>query len=194
MSQTITRLYGSHQHAVDAVNELRKYGFGDEDIHVVGGNGATTMSLAEVAAAIMKGYVLKSEAMVYAEGVRRGGTLVTVHAPIGTAGRVIRILDSFAPTESGVAEPPGDFVTWDEAAPLSSALHFRTLLDDSATFSRFWNVPVLTKGRASLSAALGMPELKEAGPMQSSFGLPLLSDNPAPLSSLLHLPLLKGGR
>ncbi|WP_204276917.1 hypothetical protein, partial [Escherichia coli] len=76
-------------------------------------------SIDEIVAAIIKGYVLKSHARVYAEGISKGGSLVTVHAPFGGAARAMRILDKFSPIDSGISEPESHVMEWDEATPMS---------------------------------------------------------------------------
>jgi hypothetical protein len=159
----------------------------------------------------MRAHILKSRALIYAEGVRKGGTLVIARAAFGTAEQTIGILDEHDPIESGIPEAPRPVAKWDPAAPLSSALHWPVLLRDSATFSDFWNVPLLSNARASLSRWLGIPLLvDDPAPMSSRFGLALLtgraaplsswlgwrtlSDDPAPLSAMLKLPTLTKGR
>ncbi len=190
MSETISRMYGSHDRAMSAVRELKEHGWGDADIFVVapptGGD-----SVEEIAATIMKGRVLRYHAKIYAEGVRRGGTLVTVSAPFATSTTAKAILDSHEPIDSGVSEPAGDYLTWEDAAPLSSSLHIPVLTDPKASLSEFLSMSILTKGRASIWASLGIPELSSSRTaLSNAVGMPLLSRNPAPLSSLLHLPVL----
>jgi hypothetical protein len=189
MTQTITRMYGSHDDAMDAVNELKKSNFPGGSIHVVSPADVTATSAGPggedpVTAAIMKGYVLKAHAKIYAEGVRNGGTLVTVHAPFGSAGEAIEILDNHHPIESGVAEPQRSYLEWDDAAPVSSMFLLPVLSKDRTPFSSFWNMPTRKHGRTI--------KLKQIahGTLSSSLGLPHLSRNPAPLSSLFGLPLL----
>jgi hypothetical protein len=203
MSQTINRMYDNHESAARAAHELRSNRFDRfTAVHVVtrsggsdAGTGSADASIDGIAASIMKGHVLKAHAMVFAERIRRGGTLVTVHAPFGTAAAAMNILDSHGPIDSGVPELKDDIVAWDEAAPCSSALHMPVLLDDSATFSKFWNVPPLLKKAATTSSALGIPETVAAkGPYAGSFGLPLISQKATILSSMLGLPVLSKPR
>lgn len=192
MTQTIVRMYGSHDNAMSAVNELKRNRFEDNEIHVVSAEGAHGGEGDGIVEAIMKAYVLKSQAKVYAEGVRRGGTLVVVHAPFGSALEATEILDSHSPIDSGVPDTDHDRLTWDEAAPLSSTFQWPLLSSDSTPFSSFWNLPSLSRGRvfpalnlpettspdASLSGAIGMPLLSRSAPL--SFGLPLLTKSSAP--------------
>lgn len=200
MSQTINRMYDNHESAARAAHELRSSRFDRfTAVHVVtrsaGADAGADASIDGIAASIMKGHVLKAHAVVFAERIRRGGTLVTVHAPFGTAAAAMNILDSHGPIDSGVPELKDDIVAWDEAAPCSSALHMRVLLDDSATFSRFWNVPPLLKKAATTFSALGIPEtVAFKGPYAGTFGIPLISQKATILSSMLGLPVLSKPR
>ncbi len=199
MSQTINRMYDSHERASQAADELRN-GRVDRftDVHVVSrsSGGAAGEDVAEssadaIVASLMKGFVLKSHAKVFAEGIKRGGALVTVHAPFGTARAAIDILERHGPIESNVAEPRDDPMAWDDATPMSCALHMPVLLSDSATFSRFWNVAPISKRGGTTSSALGIPAVVDTrGPFSGTFGMSLISDKATILSSLLGLPLL----
>ena len=191
MSQTISRMYGTPGQATSAKAALEEEDY--SDVHLVSGASAGA-SIDEIVAAIIKGNVLKSDARVYAAGISKGGSLVTVHAPFGGAARATRILDKFSPIESGISEPESRVMLWDDATPMSCILQMPVLMDDPVPFSNFWNVSPLSSGSFSLSSLLGMPLLTKAAPRSSSFGLPLLSNNPAPLSSLLGMPTISRPR
>jgi hypothetical protein len=195
MSQEITRMYGSLEDAENAVAALAEDGF--TEVHLVAGTkpskkaaAAPARTVDDIAADVMKGFVLREHARVYAEGVARGGSLVTAHAPFGSARKVMAIMDEFSPIESGIREEEDHAPLWDEAAPVSSALGMPVLASDTCTFSSVLGVPVLASSGFSLSGLLGIPLLSRNGPKTTSFGLPLLSNNPAPLSSMLGLPTL----
>jgi BCD family chlorophyll transporter-like MFS transporter len=194
MTQTISRMFASHEQATGAVAALKENAY--EYVFLVSrpeatGADATGASRDSIVAAIMKSYVLKAHAEIYAEGVSRGGSLVTVHAPWGTAVNAIAIMDRYDPIDSGITETRTPLRPWDEAAPLSSALQMPVLLDDKATYSGFWNVLPLLTERGSYCSWFGLPLLANGGATVSeSLGLPLISDNPAPLSSLFHFPVL----
>jgi len=199
MSQTINRMYASYERAHRAAQELRTNRFDRfDEVHVVtlqGANGADSLGLDAstdaVMAALMKAYVLKAHAKVFAEGIRRGGTLVTVHAGFGTAAAAMAVLERHGPIDSGVPDATDPPVPWDEAAPCSYVLGLPVLLDDSATFSRFWNVPPLLKKGATTSSALGIPQtIDSSAPFTGTTGVHLISNKPAILSSILGLPVL----
>jgi hypothetical protein len=180
-------MYQTPEQALSAKAALEKEDY--SDLHLVSGDGVGT-SIEEIVAVIIKGNILKAHARVYAAGIRKGGSLVTVHAPFGGAYKAVQILEKFSPIESGMSEPQSYIPPWDEVTPMSSALQMPVLLDNPTPFSSFWNLPVLAKSSFSLSVLYGLPLLsKKAGP-SSSFGFPLLSRNATPLSSLLGLPLL----
>lgn len=199
MSQTINRMYDNHEHAISAAEELRNNRFDRyTDVYVVSRHGGpdapaggAELSVDGIVAALMKAYVLKAHAQVYAERIKRGGTLVTVHAPFGAAVPAIGILDRHGPVGSGVADVEDRPMAWDDAAPCSSILHMPVLLADSATFSKFWNVRALSKRAATTFSAFGIAEIvKSRGAYSGLLGMPLLSNKATILSSMLGLPLL----
>ncbi len=198
MTQTIHRMFDSHERASQAAQALRNHRFDRfDDVHVFGSRGpaGAELSTDDIVVAMMKGYIAKADAKVLAQAVQRGGTLVTVHAGFGTAIAAIKVLEQHGAIESGLPDFKEELPAWDEAAPLSSALHLPPLLPDSATFSRFWNVRPLVQSGATTSSALGMPEIsRSAGPFSGTFPLPLLSRKPTPLSTMLGLPLLTKSR
>jgi hypothetical protein len=192
MSHEISRMYATAADAENAAAELRDEGF--SDVFVVSPPARPDVPVSAIAAQIAHGRVLLSDARIYAEGVARGGSLVTVHAPFGSGMLASNILDSYPTIPNGMPEP--ERVTmWDEAAPLSSAMHMPILIDDAAPASRVIGLAPLTGSGCGLSSMIGMPLLSDGGPMgDSKWGLPLLSSNPAPLSSLLGLKLLRQDR
>lgn len=193
MSQTINRMYDSIDRANNAAWALRVEHY--DDVHVFGGSAHAGLSADELTTQMAKARVLKSEARVYAARVKQGHALVCVHAPFGMADAAMTVLQRFSPIDSGVPDAPLDRLLWDEAAPISSAFRWRVLLDDSATFSRFWNVAPLLKRGATTSSSLGLPESQGSrGPFGGTFPLPLLSSKGTMLSSMLGLPLLSKRR
>ena len=211
MADIITRVYGSHENAVAAVNELKTYRFEDTDITVVSylggyktGANAAAAEFNEIVGAVAAGFIPKAEAAIYALSIVRGATLVTVRAPFGTAGRATAILDSFDPIETGV--PPKEYKPlrqWDEATPASSFLSLPVLVDDTATLSAVLGVPILLERGRTVFSALRIPELLNASnllgipalikgtpALTALIGLPVLTDAKARLSSVLHIKLL----
>ena len=195
MSQTICRLYASHDQALKAAHALENNRFDRFNaVHVIGRDDSHA-SVEALTAAIMKGWVLKSKAKILAAGVARGGALVIVQAPFGSGVSAIEILQGFDPIDSGVPDHDEPPLTWDEATPVSNVLGMRVLLDDSATFARFWNVPALSKKPTTWGTALNLPEIsRSSGPFTGTFGMALLSNKATILSSMLGLPLLSKRR
>jgi pimeloyl-ACP methyl ester carboxylesterase len=191
MSHEISRMYASADHAREAVAELAEEGF--DEVFVVSPPGGE-VPVSAIAAQIAQGRVHLPDAKIYAEGVSRGGTLVTVHAPFASGRKATVILDSYNPIPSGKPEPEPE-VLWNEATPFSSAMHMPLLLDDPAPASRYIGISPLAGSNCSFSGMIGLPLLSEGDAMpEGRWGLPFLSNNPAPLSSLLGLPLLKNSR
>lgn len=197
MTQTISRLYGSRDQAQAAVAALKTNFF--QDVYLVSGSddaaGGTTTSLDEITNAIMQAYVLKAHAQIYAVGVSRGGALVTVHAPFGTGARATAILDGHGPIESGLPAEPSTVMPWDEATPMSCILQMPVLVDESRAFEGFWNVLPLVTESGAPSSCSGLKLLLDTdASLSGAVGMAMLSDNPAPLSSWLKLPLLTKSR
>ncbi len=174
----ITRIYDSYQQASAAISELKEFGVDDELIHLTTqSNGHAGASADEVTRSVMAGWIIKSDAEVFAQAVLKGQSLVTVRAPFGMGVDVTEILDAHHPAESPVAEEQDRLQPWDEAAPLSSALGIPVRSDDPTPFSTFWHWPVLLKKPGTLSSKLGLPEIIESptpAPFSSMFGLPVL--------------------
>lgn len=208
MSYPIVRMYASETQAKAAADKLRNHDYSDDRIHVV---SAHEGSQDAIAAAVMAGYVLRAHARVYAEGIAQGRSLVVVHVQYGGGMRAIEILEEFDPVDTGLRLPPEGGPTWDEAAPLSSALMMPVHCKNAEPLSTIIGIPTLCKPNAnylgklfgpllanrswSLSALFGMPLLsKAAAPLSAAIGMRTLSANPAPLSSMLGLPLLSGRR
>ncbi len=193
MSQTICKMYGSNDNAMAAVAELSTYRWEGEitAISAAGADGAAR-SADDIVNALLQAYVLRAEALIYAEGIARGGILVVVHAGFSAGQLALNILDRYNPIDSGIPEPASTGMIWDEAAPLSSALQMPTYCADPTPFATAWNLPTLAGDCASLSKAIGLSELASSdSSLSGAIGMPLLSSNPAPLSSLLHLPLIR---
>jgi hypothetical protein len=196
VNHPIVRAYATSRQAKDAVAKLKNWGFEDQAINLVTPDAPHATAAAakedEVEFAIKAGYVLAYDAKLHAKVVRNGRSLVTVLAPFGTGTIAEEILDRFDPVTSGIESKPDYGPLWDDAAPFSSALSAPVLLRSAAPASGFFFLPVLSRTGRTLCSALGIPELSGSGAMGStSMGFALLSRNPAPLSSLLKLPLLR---
>lgn len=196
MSQTISRMYDSVERANAAADALRNHYFiRFTDVHVTSRDTVAGGSAEGIVAALLKVYILKAHARVYADVIQRGGALVTVHAAFGSAVTAVQTLDEFGPIDSGVAVTEDRATPWDDAAPCSSAFGLPVLLSDTASFSRFWNVPALSKKGATTSSALGLPEVSDSrSPFTGTFGGRLISANGTFMSSMLGLPLLTKSR
>ena len=97
MTTKVTHLYDDYAQAHNAVRDLEAAGFSSADVSIVSGihdnregiddaSGAVAGASAGAATggllgALMDCGVSEEDAHVYSEGVRRGGTLVTVRAP-----------------------------------------------------------------------------------------------------------------
>lgn len=203
----ITRLFDSREQAMAAVAELKQNGFSDDPIDVIGpaegqGEGESVGASDDaLLASITRTGVPQARAEAYAEGVRRGGTVVAVRAPFGFASTATEILDRFNPTARDWPEqdPSGDRPKHDPAAPLSSAAGWRVLLSDPTPLSSWLGWRVLSERQtpaiklsdepAPLSKRLGWRVLSEnATPLSSRAGMKVLSDRQTPAITLSDIP------
>ncbi len=169
MTQTISRFYQARENADAAATELRQAGFADHTINVL---APTKAPDEEVLASIRRGGVAATHAEVFAEGIKRGETLVSVQPLFGWALTATAILQRHGPTDTGLAEQNPEDVPPDPATPLSSALGWTVLLHDPAPLSSWLKWPVLSTRRS--------PRKPDAE----------LADNPAPFSKMIHSPVL----
>lgn len=190
MSQPIVRVYDSAAKAQQAIDALVLNGFGTDLINMVAPR-EPAQSLDDIAAAIRAGYVLKGYAKAYAGCVQRGQTVVSVRAPFGTGVMVTHLLDEAGPIDSGIPEVREAGPTWDEATPLSSALNLPVLAPSNVTFSGFWQMPMVLRDgqRSQTTFPVNLKKGKNPAPLSSLLGMPLLAKNFS-FSSLIGMPLV----
>ncbi|HUN91599.1 MAG TPA: hypothetical protein VMU33_06055 [Burkholderiaceae bacterium] len=191
MIYPIVRMYESASQATAAVDALKARGFDSESINLVtpaGADGAPA-SLDSLTDAIAKGWVLKSQASAYAAYVQRGRSLVSVNAPFGAGAKATKVLDSFNPVDTDAVKDGAEPITWDEAAPFSSAFWIPLLAKDAAPFSSFWNIPTLSRSATPFSSMFGLPTVSKSQRV-STGSISSLSGKAGIFSSMLGLPLL----
>ena len=202
------RMYETEQQARDVVRELEEDGFPAETIFLVtSASGAREAAVGSISDAIAAGFVLSSDAEIYAQGVEHGRTLVLIRAGFGHGQSAVNILDGGGPIDTGLLPPPRLSVDNDEAAPLSCAFQWSVLKRDepaplsawlglqpiisSSLLNRSFGFSLLNNKAAPLSSLFGLKTLSPTPDLgEASFGLPLLLADPAPLSSKFGLPLL----
>jgi hypothetical protein len=212
MTQTISRLYSSPDSAADAMAELRSGGFADDAIHLVApvSHQPTDAETPDdgIVASILAGGVPTAHAPTYADGIRRGETLVSVRAPFGFAKKAIEILTRFGPVETDLPDDGYEMPPRDPAAPLSSAWGWPVLSNNPTPLSSLLRLPTLCGRRsrpkpdheliddpAPFSKRIGMQVLLDNPAILSRrFGWRLLWDNPTPLSTRLGWPALSRER
>jgi hypothetical protein len=206
MSEMIIRLYDAATQGAKAAKALSEEGF--RHVHHFsssGGKGAKARD--GLVADMVAAHVYKSHAETYANQMAKGGSLVLVHAPFGSAVNAMRILDAHNPSGKGIQSPQEPMLKWDSGAPLSSALAMPVLTNITHPFETVTGFSSLSKGKAFLSTLLGIPLLSRGlehrtssfgipllsrgkHHSNSSMGLPMLSRSPTPLSSMLGIKLL----
>jgi hypothetical protein len=174
----ISQFFSTTEDARKAVSDLKEYGLRDAAVQIVDRSGGYVGP----EGLVRKG-LPKASAQSYAADVREGRTLLIVDAPYGGVGVATEIMERHAGAKGG-SEPTYESAVWEDAAPLSSALQLPVL--SKSSFSSFWGAPVLLKSKPT--KVLGLPLLSKSKPSAS------LIKNPAPLSSLFHIPTLRSGR
>jgi hypothetical protein len=207
MSVPVIRLYESQQAAESVRAELKRQRFSYADIHAV--HPPAPGEEAATVAAIVAGGVSKHHAEKYAEGVNKGGFLIIVHPPFGSAALAEEVLDHFGPIDSGVAARDYEGVDYEsDATPFSRAMGWKVLSHNPEPFSSFlgWKTlsdtktgtyPATFKARtisqaaAPFSRLFGLPVLsKKQATISASSAVNRLSAKPAPFSALFGLPTL----
>lgn len=193
--QTISRLYANEENARKAWDELKSRGFGYSHIFTPppsSGEDATVPASADrLLDQMMRAYIVKSEAAIYARRVSEGASLVSVHAPFSGGLKATRILNRHQPIDSGVPEPTFPSYEWNEATPLSSALCLPLLAKNELPFETITGIPSVISMRYGSGAPV-RPD--DPAPFSSALKMPLLTQNPAPLSSFFKFPVLIKGR
>ena len=198
------RMYATEQQALDAVGKLREEGFPTDTILTLVPGGEGEKALADIVrTGIKAGFIPESEGRIYARCMELGRSLVFIRVAFGYGLIATEILDSCDPVDTHHLPEPGaafssaplsaamgwPVIKADQAAPLSSLFGLPALKSSSA-FS-FASGSLLSDQATPLSSMFGLKTLiSQSQSSDSSFGMPLLSRNPAPFSSLLGLPLL----
>ena len=219
----IGRAFASEQDALESVESLKSRNFQEEDMSVITpamieASDASMLSrdvehdvdpavkLAELIIGVHEASrVPESHALVYADAVQEGKTLLLITAPFGQAQLANVTLDKGKIVELGeLPELPEH--TWIQPAPLSALLNWPVLTHRRSWMSRTFpelkqsdSLPtkgilggLLSHNPAPLSSKLGMSVLKEnPAPLSSKVGMSVLKDNPTPLSSKLGISVLK---
>jgi hypothetical protein len=193
--QTISRLYANEENARKAWDELKRRGYADSYIFTPPARGteetSVSASAASVAEVMVKAFIVRSEAVIYARRVTEGASLVTVHAPFSGGLKATTILDRQGPIDSGVSEPTTPSFAWDETVPFSSAFRMPLLTQCAHPFEAISGLPSLIKFKYA-SRARSIPV--NSTPFSTALGLPLLLQNPVPISSFLSIPVLMKSR
>lgn len=211
----IGQAFASENDALEAVDALKANGFDEEDISIItpsmiesanakmlspgeqDGVNSTEM-LAQVIMSVHEpSDVPPSHAMVYADSVQQGRTLVLITAPFGQALLATDTLNTGKHVDIGEM-PELEYHTWIQPAPLSALLNIPVLSHRGSWMSRTFKELTepgyfpsesimgsikLKDNPAPFSDKIGMDPLKEnPTPLSSKFGWSLLKDNPTPLS------------
>jgi hypothetical protein len=193
--QTISRLYASEENARKAWDELKRRGFADVYLFSPPSRGEDGAPIAASAESLLdrmvKAFIVRSDAAILARRVGEGASLVAVHAPFSGGLKATTILDRYGPIDSGITEPAGPSYAWDEENPFSSAFRIPLLTRCEHPFEEIVGLPSLIK---TSYASIGRPKPDNPAPFSAALGLPVLSNEPAPLSSFFKFPVLMKSR
>lgn len=184
MALVNSKLLPSMSAASSCEKALRDVGF--QQVYLTGSKTGETLSDDDAMRSMMTAYVPKANAKIYAEAIRKGAALVTVHSAFGTTKQALDIIGRFNPVASSADVQPEPMREWDERTPASSALQFPPLTKTTRPFEAVWNVKSLTKTPRLYGTCLGLKSLSANKTMMTG----KLSSNPTPLSSKLGLPCL----
>jgi hypothetical protein len=179
MAQSIAALYSDQAHAEAALDELKRGG------HVVQSTAKLTSTPTDDTE-LIDGGIAKFDAPAFAEGLRNGGSIVTVQPLFGRGSATEKILDAHGPIYPGIRVNVEYIYNWNAPAPFSAFIGMQVLSDEPAPLSAKLGWRVLSDEPAPLSAKFGWRVLlDEPAPLSTKLKWPVLSDNPAPLSSKL---------
>lgn len=153
----LSRMYNTAADAAAAVSELKASGVEDKQIAVVarGSNYVGVTALGE------KG-VMRDNAIAYVEAFKEGMALVVVSTLWGFTQSAADILNTPRAGDTGGEKAQYEGLTWDEGAPLSSALNLPVLSNSGTLLSDLLGIPTISK--SSKSGLFGLPLLTKSGP------------------------------
>ncbi|MFK8079879.1 MAG: hypothetical protein AB8B97_06320 [Granulosicoccus sp.] len=203
----IGQAYASESDALEAIDALKANGFVEEDITIVTpamiesanadmlspgekeGVNSTEM-LAQVIMSVHEASnVPGSHAVVYAESIQQGRSLVLVTAPFGQALLATDTLNNGKHIDVGEM-PELEYHTWMQPAPLSALLNIRVLSHRRSWMSRTF-AELKEPGYFPTEGIMGGLLKENSTPLSSTMGVEVLKENPTPLSSKFGWSLLK---
>lgn len=203
----IGQAYASENDALEAIDALKANGFEEEDITIVTptmiesanadmlspgekeGVNSTEM-LAQVIMSVHEASdVPGSHAMVYADSIQQGNSVVLITAPFGKALLATDTLNNGKQVDVGEM-PELEYHTWIQPAPLSALLNMQVLSHRRSWMSRAFS-ELTEPGYFPSQGIMGGLLKDNPTPLSSKAGLGVLKDNPSPLSSKFGWSLLK---
>lgn len=188
MSTIIPRIYDTYGNAVDAVNQLKRSGYRDDEISLI--STAPNREPGEdidPATAIAKAGIPKDDVAAFADVVKQGNSLLIVRAVWGAAVKAIGIVDSHAPLSANIGRREySTALMAGEKSTFSLTFGWPMLLNDASPFSNFWKWPVLSSNATPFSSMFSWSTLRSG----YTFGTPKLLNKATLFSDELRLPTL----
>jgi hypothetical protein len=214
MTQYTTSSYEAYRQIAGLEADLKKAGFTNVLIFpnsaVRGGD--------DLVNAIAKAGIARSQAVAFAEVVKKGGAVVAVETHFGQGAKATQILNKYNPVKSAsgsasysdsgpykgtsgtplILEQKGEYASYsgtplliEQNGEYKSYSGTPLLLEQKGEYQSFSGTPLLLKQKGAYQSFSGTPLLLDSsGPYKSYSGTPLLMDNPAPFSKWLGLPVL----
>jgi hypothetical protein len=187
MSTIIPRLYDTYGNAVEAVNDLKKGRYRDDEITLISNASNRESDVADdTATVIAKTGIPPDDAAAFAAVVDEGKSLVVVRAVFGAAARAITIVNRHSPLNLGVGSREYSTTKPSEKSPYIMDFGFAMLINDPAPFSNYWKLPLLLNDPAPFSKMFTWPTQWKG----FVFGVPKLTSDSAPFSTWLGWPVL----
>lgn len=189
------KYYSSSQQAEAAVRDLLAAGFAEKsiasiDLPAPDAEGESPGAGPDVTATLKAGKLLGDMTDYYASFLSPGNSLVVVRPVFGRDAEATSILQrhhplDIAPDPRYSPRPPKSPDA--NAAPFSAAFGFPVLSENKISFSDFWGLKTLADEDHTWLSRWFSPLTRSGFTFSGLFGLKLLSNNPAPLSSLFRM-------
>lgn len=191
----IVRIYPSEQQAREAAENLEEVGF--TDVVLLEAAPVASQAAAAVRDAVAEERIPGSHLRICTKSLEQGRSIVAVRAPFGRGELASQILASAGPVDVDLLPPyqPRNPAPFSDLFGIPVLAKFTPMTDLSIITYSFGEPSLSGRKAAPLSSLLGLRTLTTPKrPWKSSLGLPLLSRDPAPLSSLLRWKPLSGYR
>lgn len=184
---SVVRTFSSPQQAVQAADALAEAGYSRKSIYVVEPPSAELPTTSAATTNVLRaGRAMREATDEQFESFEAGNTLLVVTTAFGETGRAESIVDRFQPVSLSAPILDEIPMTWDEAAPLSSAFRIPVKTKSGYPLSEYLGIEILSSGLSWMSRIFPVLAKPSTG-VSSLFGLKMRSHKAAPLSSAVGM-------